>query len=151
MQRNWSVILIPKSLWISQGVSKLEMSHVVLETKVVPIGDWGHLLTLTLTSDDLESHIVVNVSSTSNIIPSFIKIGQKKFLSIFLAKFEVTWLDNWEEIQKSGLRYFRYFGLVSETVGIFFDWLKNGSPWLAMYYTWFSDRKLRNYIQLTVS
>ena len=29
-----------------------------------PTGDWGHLLTLTLTSDDLESHIVVNVSST---------------------------------------------------------------------------------------
>ena len=28
------------------------------------IGDWGHLLTLTLTSDDLESHIVVNVSLT---------------------------------------------------------------------------------------
>jgi len=32
--------------------------------KILPIGDWGHLLTLTLTSDDLESHIVVNVSST---------------------------------------------------------------------------------------
>ena len=34
-------------------------------TKIVPRGEWGHLLTLTLTSDDLESHIVVNVSSTS--------------------------------------------------------------------------------------
>jgi len=33
-------------------------------TKIVPIGDWGHLPTLTLTSDDLESHIVINVSST---------------------------------------------------------------------------------------
>jgi len=47
--------------------------------KVVPTGDWGHLLTLTLTSDDLESHIVVNVPSTSNIIPSFIMIGQSQF------------------------------------------------------------------------
>jgi len=55
--------------------------------KIVPTGDWGHLLTLTLTSDDLESHILVNVSSTSNIIPSFIKIGRSRFL----AKFEVTW------------------------------------------------------------
>ena len=36
--------------------------------KIVQIGDWSHLLTLTLTSDYLESH----VSSTSNIIPSFI-------------------------------------------------------------------------------
>jgi len=36
------------------------------KNKIVPIGDWGHLLTLTLTSDDLEGHIVVNVSSTSN-------------------------------------------------------------------------------------
>jgi len=35
------------------------------------------LVTLTLTSDDLESHIIVNISSTSNTIPSFIKIGQK--------------------------------------------------------------------------
>jgi len=34
---------------------------------------------LDLTSDDLESHIVVNVSSTSNIVPSFIKIGRKRF------------------------------------------------------------------------
>ena len=32
--------------------------------KIVPIGDWGHLLTLTLTSDDHESDIVVNDSST---------------------------------------------------------------------------------------
>ena len=32
--------------------------------KIVLIGDWGHLLTLTLTSDNLESHIIVNVSST---------------------------------------------------------------------------------------
>jgi len=36
-----------------------------------------------------------------------------------LANFEVTLLDNQEEIQKFGLRDFRYFGLVSETVGIF--------------------------------
>jgi len=41
---------------------------------------------LTLTSDDLESHIVVNVSSTSNIVPSFINIGRSRFL----ANFEVT-------------------------------------------------------------
>jgi len=34
---------------------------------------------LTLTSDDLESLIVVNVSLTSNIIANFIKIGQKRF------------------------------------------------------------------------
>jgi len=47
--------------------------------KIVPKGDWGHLLTLTLTSDDLESHTVVNVSSTSNIIPSFIKIRRSRF------------------------------------------------------------------------
>jgi len=47
--------------------------------KIVPIGDWGHLLTLTLTSDNLESHIVVNVSSTSNIVPSFINIGRNRF------------------------------------------------------------------------
>jgi len=40
--------------------------------------------------DDLESHIVVNVSSTSNIIPSFIKIKRKKIFVDFLAKFEVT-------------------------------------------------------------
>jgi len=33
-------------------------------TKIVPKRDWDHLLTLTLTLDDLESHIVVNVSST---------------------------------------------------------------------------------------
>jgi len=32
--------------------------------KIVPIGDLGHLLTLTLTSNDLESNIVVNDSST---------------------------------------------------------------------------------------
>jgi len=32
--------------------------------KIVPKGDWGLLLTLTLTSDDLESHIIVNISST---------------------------------------------------------------------------------------
>ena len=38
-----------------------------------------YLLTLTLTSDDLESHIVVNVSSTSYIVPSFTKIGQSRF------------------------------------------------------------------------
>jgi len=36
----------------------------MLVNKIVPRGDWGHLRTLTLTSDDLESHIVVNVSST---------------------------------------------------------------------------------------
>jgi len=47
--------------------------------KIVPIGDLGHLLTLTLTSDDLESHIVVNVSSTSNIVPGVIKIGRSRF------------------------------------------------------------------------
>jgi len=41
---------------------------------------------LELTLDDLKSHIVVNVSSTSNIITSFIKIGRIIFLSIFLAK-----------------------------------------------------------------
>ena len=50
-----------------------------MEYKKVPIEDWGHLLNLTLTSDDLESHIIVNVSSTSNIIPSFIKIGRNYF------------------------------------------------------------------------
>ena len=32
--------------------------------KIVLKGDWGHLHTLTLTSDDPESHIVVNVPST---------------------------------------------------------------------------------------
>ena len=32
--------------------------------KIVLTGDWGHFMTLTLTSDDLESHILVNVSST---------------------------------------------------------------------------------------
>jgi len=47
--------------------------------KIVPKWDWGHLLTLTLTSDDLESHIIVNVSLTSNIIPSFITIRQSWF------------------------------------------------------------------------
>ena len=31
---------------------------------------------LDLTSDDLESHIVVNVSSTSNIVPSLVLIAQ---------------------------------------------------------------------------
>ena len=66
----------------------------VKNSKNSPERDWSHLLTLTLTSDDLESHIVVNVSSTSNIIPSFIKIGRKKIFVDFLAKFEVMWLDN---------------------------------------------------------
>ena len=32
--------------------------------KIVLIGDWGHLQTLNLTSDDLQSYIVVNVSLT---------------------------------------------------------------------------------------
>jgi len=32
--------------------------------KIVPKWDRGHLLILTLTSDDLEIHIVMNVSST---------------------------------------------------------------------------------------
>jgi len=36
-------------------------------------------VTLTMTSDDLESPIVVNVSSISNIVPSFIKIGRSQF------------------------------------------------------------------------
>ena len=36
-----------------------------------------------------------------------------------MAKFEVTWLDNYEEIKKSGPENFTYFGLVSETVWIF--------------------------------
>jgi len=31
---------------------------------IVPKGEWGHFLTLTLTSDDRESHIIVNVSVT---------------------------------------------------------------------------------------
>ena len=43
-------------------------------------------LTLTLTSDDLESHIFVNVSSTSIIIPSSFRIGRRRFS----AKFDVT-------------------------------------------------------------
>jgi len=40
--------------------------HNTLTNKIVPKGDYCHLhlLTLTLTSYDLESHIVVNVSST---------------------------------------------------------------------------------------
>jgi len=49
--------------------------------KIVPIGEWGHFLTLILTSDDLKSHIVMNGSSTSNIIPSFIEIGRSRFLA----------------------------------------------------------------------
>jgi len=57
--------------------------------KIVPIGDWGHLLTLTLTSDDLESHIVVNVSSTSNIVPSFINIRRSRFFGKFWS--HMTW------------------------------------------------------------
>jgi len=48
------------------------------KVKIVPKGDWGHLLTLTLTSDDLESHIVMNVSSISNIIQSFDNIGRSR-------------------------------------------------------------------------
>jgi len=83
--------------------------------KIVLRGDWGHLLTLTLTSDDLESHIIVNVSSTSNIIPSFINIGRSRFFG----KFWSHLARKLREIQKSGPRDFRYFGLVSETVGIF--------------------------------
>jgi len=74
-----------------QGVG--ENRRLSTKNRLVPIGDWGHLLTLTMTSDDLESHIVVNVSSSSNIIQTFIKIGRKKFFVDFLAKFEVTWLD----------------------------------------------------------
>jgi len=37
----------------------------------------------------------------------------------FLANFEVTLLDNYEEIQKSGPRDLGCFGLVSETIEIF--------------------------------
>ena len=70
-------------------------------------------MTLTLTSDDLESDIVMNVSSTYNIMPTFIKIGRKRFFGK-------------EEIQKSGPRDFRYFSLVGEAIGIFFDRLENG-------------------------
>jgi len=40
-------------------------------------------VTLTLTSDDLESDIFVNVSSTSNITPSFTKIGRSRFFGKF--------------------------------------------------------------------
>jgi len=39
-----------------------------------------------LDSDLVESHIVVNDSSISNILPSFIEIGRSRFL----ANFEVT-------------------------------------------------------------
>ena len=41
--------------------------HLLWKTRWLknsPEKDWGHLLTLTLNSDDLESHIVMNVSST---------------------------------------------------------------------------------------
>ena len=43
-----------------------------------------------LDPDLVESHIVVNDSSTSNIRSSYIEIGRSRFL----ANFEVTWLDN---------------------------------------------------------
>jgi len=57
--------------WTSLDICWIKLIAAVYQIKIVPKGDWGHLLTLTLTSEDLESHIVVNVSSTSNIIPSF--------------------------------------------------------------------------------
>jgi len=43
-----------------------------------------------LDTDLVESHIVVNDSSTCDIRQSFIEIGRSRFL----ANFEVTWLDN---------------------------------------------------------
>jgi len=54
--------------------------------KIVPTGDWGHLLTLTLTSDDLESHIVVNVSSLASY-----QVSLRSDKVNFLANFEVAW------------------------------------------------------------
>jgi len=62
----------------------------------------------------LSSHIVVNVSSTSNIIPSFIKIGRKKFL----AKFEVTWLDNRRKLKNlAWVEYISVKNCATETTG----------------------------------
>jgi len=66
-----------------------DIAASVITRKIVPIGDGGHLLTLTLTSDDLESHIVVNVSSTSNIIPRYQVLIRSDEVD-FLANFEVT-------------------------------------------------------------
>jgi len=81
---------IPISLKHSVAQVEGNLYWFYTQINIVPIGDWGHLLTLTLISDDLESHIVVNVSSTSNIVPGVIKIGRSRFF----ANFEVTWLDN---------------------------------------------------------
>ena len=58
------------------------MKIFIFETK-------SHVI-LTLTTDDLESHIVVNVSSTSNIIPSFTKIDQSRFLANLKSSDSIT-------------------------------------------------------------
>ena len=89
--------------------------------KIVPKGEWGHLLTLTLTLDDLESHIVVNVSSTTNIRPSFIKIGRSRFCGKL-----------WSQKSRDSITRRKFKNPARETLSSirnhwnFFDWLKNG-------------------------
>jgi len=59
----WFIFALP----ITEGHGRVGHASgywLVPRNKIVPIGDLGHLLTLTLTSDDLESDIVVNDSST---------------------------------------------------------------------------------------
>jgi len=69
---DWSAICRPSGCTVASGV----VGGVVVVV----------VLTLTLTSDDLESHIVVHDSSTSNIIPSFIEIGWSLLLANFVTR-----------------------------------------------------------------
>ena len=84
-------------------------------------GDWGHLLTWTLTLKVISSWMSHRPLTSYQVS---LRSDEKIFVD-FSATFEVKWLGNYEEIQKSGLRDFRYFGLVSETVGIFLiGWIR---------------------------
>ena len=73
------------------------------------------------TLDDLECHITVNVSSTSNIIPSFIKIGWKPFWQSLKSRDSINkrkFKNQAREILDILVYYQKPFD--------FFDWLKNG-------------------------
>jgi len=85
----WFIFALP----ITEGHGRVGHASgywLVPRNKIVPIGDLGHLLTLTLTSDDLESHIVMNVSSTCNIVPSFIEIGRSRFWQTLKSRDSIT-------------------------------------------------------------
>jgi len=110
----------PQEVWPPTKFFFCIIGHLSKDkNKIVPIGDWGHLLTLTLNLDDLESHIVMNVSSTSNIIPSFIEIGQSRFFGKLWSHVTRSLGGNWKIRPK-------IFWCSIRNRWNFFDWLKNG-------------------------